>query len=80
MVFGFELIGAGAILIGIFAYINFVLQPKWYPAELGGEVAAASGAPIPHAALGWLLAILFFAGVILVSAGSVEIGILRSRG
>ncbi len=80
MVFGFELIGVGVLLIGIFAYITLVLQPKWYPAELGGKVAAASGAPIPHAVLGWMLAILFFAGVFLVAGGSVEIGILRSRG
>jgi len=82
MEFGFSFIGAGTLLVLAFAYINMVLQPRWFPNEIdhGGQEVTAQPAPLSHAALGIVLIILLFGGVILITTGCVEIGILRSRG
>lgn len=82
MELGFTLIGAGTLLVLAFAYINIVLQPRWFPIEIdhGDNPVAAEPAPMSHAALGILLIALLFIGVTLITSGCVEIGILRSRG
>ncbi len=82
MQFGFSFIGAGIVLVLAFVYINMVLQPRWFPNEIdhSGQEVTAEPAPISHATLGIVLLILLFSGVIMITTGCVEIGILRSRG
>ncbi len=82
MLIGFEMIGFGFVLVAAFAYINLVLQPKWFPQETAGLAGAGKPpkSPSSHFALGVLLFVLLFVGVTIITAGAVEIGILRSRG
>ena len=78
------LIFSGVLLLAAFAYVNLVLQPRWFPAEVE-ETAANAGSSAglsrtAHLMLGIAMLALILLGVCLVVAGSVEIGILRSRG
>ena len=71
----------GVLCIAAFAYLNFVLQPKWFPNDLprdktGVITAAATGSSSRgvHILLGIGEALLFLAGVTLLTAGSTMIG------
>ena len=69
----------GVLCIAAFAYLNLVLQPKWFPNDLPRDkgtptAAAGSASQRAHILLGIGEALLFLAGVSLLTAGSVMIG------
>lgn len=72
----------GILCLLVFLYLNLSLQPRWFPNEAAGEARSKREpvpAPVGHALFGFLLTALMFLGVVLITMGCVEYGILTSR-
>jgi len=63
----FLLMALGVACFALFGYLNFVLQPRWYPTQ-------GSGARGAHMVLGVAETLLFLLGAVLFTMGSTIVG------